>query len=412
MKNLIVGQSGGPTAVINSSLYGVIREGFNRSEEIEHVYGMINGIQGFLDGRFMDMKELDNDTLEALRTTPGAYLGSCRFKLPDDLNDAIYPLLFQKFEEMNIGYFFYIGGNDSMDTVSKLSRYAAAHNIDVRIMGIPKTIDNDLILTDHTPGFGSAAKYVAASVCEIGLDASVYNTKSVTIIEIMGRHAGWLTAASVLARKFELDNPVLIYLPEADFDQESFLASLEECFKTKNNLIVCVSEGIHDKDGTFICEYAASAGVDAFGHKMLTGCGKYLENLVRDRLGVKVRSVELNVNQRCSAFLQSETDALEAAQEQTVTLMISIFSQDEAVIFKITDDGPGIPVEYKDEIFNTGFSTKINFETGEVSRGIGLGLVKDLVEKRLGGSIELASVPGNITFTVSIPKNQIEVIKS
>ena len=203
MKNLIVGQSGGPTAVINSSLYGVIREGFNRSEEIEHVYGMINGIQGFLDGRFMDMKELDNDTLEALRTTPGAYLGSCRFKLPDDLNDAIYPLLFQKFEEMNIGYFFYIGGNDSMDTVSKLSRYAAAHNIDVRIMGIPKTIDNDLILTDHTPGFGSAAKYVAASVCEIGLDASVYNTKSVTIIEIMGRHAGWLTAASVLARKFE-----------------------------------------------------------------------------------------------------------------------------------------------------------------------------------------------------------------
>ena len=174
-----------------------------------------------------------------------------------------------------------------MDTVSKLSRYAAAHNIDVRIMGIPKTIDNDLILTDHTPGFGSAAKYVAASVCEIGLDASVYNTKSVTIIEIMGRHAGWLTAASVLARKFEQDNPVLIYLPEADFDQESFLASLEECFKTKNNLIVCVSEGIHDKDGTFICEYAASAGVDAFGHKMLTGCGKYLENLVRDRLGVK-----------------------------------------------------------------------------------------------------------------------------
>ena len=149
MKNLIVGQSGGPTAVINSSLYGVIREGFNRSEEIEHVYGMINGIQGFLDGRFMDMKELDNDTLEALRTTPGAYLGSCRFKLPDDLNDAIYPLLFQKFEEMNIGYFFYIGGNDSMDTVSKLSRYAAAHDIDVRIMGIPKTIDNDLILTDH-----------------------------------------------------------------------------------------------------------------------------------------------------------------------------------------------------------------------------------------------------------------------
>lgn len=313
MKNLIVGQSGGPTAVINSSLYGVIREGFNRSEEIEHVYGMINGIQGFLDGRFMDMKELDNDTLEALRTTPGAYLGSCRFKLPDDLNDAIYPLLFQKFEEMNIGYFFYIGGNDSMDTVSKLSRYAAAHNIDVRIMGIPKTIDNDLILTDHTPGFGSAAKYVAASVCEIGLDASVYNTKSVTIIET-GPPCRLADRSIRTCLQIRAGQPGADYLPEADFDQESFLASLEEYFKTKNNLIVCVSEGIHDKDGTFICEYAASAGVDAFGHKMLTGCGKYLENLVRDRLGVKVRSVELNVNQRCSAFLQSETDALEAAQ--------------------------------------------------------------------------------------------------
>ena len=253
--------------------------------------------------------------MELLRQTPSTVLGSCRYKLPDvEEGGETYERILNCLEKHRIEAFFYIGGNDSMDTVSKLSRYAAAHNIDVRIMGIPKTIDNDLILTDHTPGFGSAAKYVAVSVCEIGLDASVYNTKSVTIIEIMGRHAGWLTAASVLARKFEQDNPVLIYLPEADFDQESFLASLEECFKTKNNLIVCVSEGIHDKDGTFICEYAASAGVDAFGHKMLTGCGKYLENLVRDRLGVKVRSVELNVNQRCSAFLQSETDALEAAQ--------------------------------------------------------------------------------------------------
>ena len=314
MKNLIVGQSGGPTAVINSSLYGVIREGFNRSEEIEHVYGMINGIQGFLDGRFMDMKELDNDTLEALRTTPGAYLGSCRFKLPDDLNDAIYPLLFQKFEEMNIGYFFYIGGNDSMDTVSKLSRYAAAHNIDVRIMGIPKTIDNDLILTDHTPGFGSAAKYVAASVCEIGLDASVYNTKSVTIIEIMGRHAGWLTAASVLARKFEQDNPVLIYLPEADFELEQFAKDLRAALEKQNSVVVCVSEGISDASGTFICEYGDEAMVDNFGHKMLTGCGKVLENFIRHRFGVKVRSVELNVNQRCSGMLASETDIEEAAE--------------------------------------------------------------------------------------------------
>lgn len=200
-----------------------------------------------------------------------------------------------------------------MDTVSKLSAYAAEHNSDLRILGIPKTIDNDLVLTDHTPGFGSAAKYVAASVCEIGIDASVYESKSVTIVEIMGRHAGWLTAASALARKFEGDNPVLIYLPEVDFDQDDFLRRLEKAFCSKNNLVVCVSEGIHDKNGTFICEYAGEAGTDTFGHKMLTGCGKYLENLVKNRLGVKVRSVELNVCQRSSIFAQSLTDSREAA---------------------------------------------------------------------------------------------------
>ena len=200
-----------------------------------------------------------------------------------------------------------------MDTVSKLSRYAAAHNIDIRILGIPKTIDNDLVMTDHTPGFGSAAKYVAASVCEIGLDASVYDTKSVTIVEIMGRHAGWLTAASVLARKFEGDNPVLIYLPEVAFDQEAFVKRVKAALEKKNNLVVCVSEGIHDASGKFICEYASEVGTDNFGHKMLTGCGKYLENLVKERLGCKVRSVELNVCQRCSTFAQSLTDAKEAS---------------------------------------------------------------------------------------------------
>lgn len=314
MKNLIVGQSGGPTAVINSSLYGVIKEGLQRSEDIGCVYGMINGIEGFLKGRYMDLeKDLDGETLSALRITPGAFLGSCRYKLPDDLEDPVYPRLFEKFEALNIGYFFYIGGNDSMDTVSKLSRYAAAQGKDIRILGIPKTIDNDLVLTDHTPGFGSAAKYVAASVCEIGLDASVYDTKSVTIVEIMGRHAGWLTAASVLARKFEGDNPVLIYLPETAFDQEKFVSRVEEALKTKNNLVVCVSEGIHDHKGAFICEYASEVGTDNFGHKMLTGCGKYLENLVKERLGCKVRSVELNVCQRCSTFTQSLTDAKEAS---------------------------------------------------------------------------------------------------
>ncbi|MDY3715871.1 MAG: 6-phosphofructokinase, partial [Blautia sp.] len=312
-KNLIVGQSGGPTAVINSSLYGVVSEGLRQNRRIGEVYGMVNGIEGFLQGNTLNFREaLPGTMLEGLKTTPGAYLGSCRYKLPEDLEDPVYPRLFEKFEEMNIGYFFYIGGNDSMDTVSKLSRYAEKIGSDIRVIGEPKTIDNDLVLTDHTPGFGSAARYVASTVREIVLDANVYEKKSVTIVEIMGRHAGWLTAASVLARKTAGDNPLLIYLPETAFDQEAFLEKIEACFSKNPNVIVCVSEGIKDKDGTFICEYDNSVGTDSFGHKMLAGCGKYLENLVRNRLGVKARSVELNVSQRCSAAMISETDQKEA----------------------------------------------------------------------------------------------------
>ena len=273
------------------------------------------GLHGGYSALFTDtpkITEIDFLLADDIFNRGGSFLTMSRFKPSDKNFEEDFNL--DLFVKNNVKLLVTVGGDDTASTANRIAKFLAAKKYPIANIHVPKTIDNDLILTDHTPGFGSAAKYVAASVCEIGLDASVYNTKSVTIIEIMGRHAGWLTAASVLARKFEQDNPVLIYLPEADFDQESFLASLEECFKTKNNLIVCVSEGIHDKDGTFICEYAASAGVDAFGHKMLTGCGKYLENLVRDRLGVKVRSVELNVNQRCSAFLQSETDALEAAQ--------------------------------------------------------------------------------------------------
>lgn len=199
-KNAVVGQSGGPTAVINASLYGTVYEALNREDEIGTVYGMINGIEGFLNDQVMDMAPLEESKeLELIRTTPGSYLGSCRYKLPEDLNDPVYPQLFARFEAYNIGYFFYIGGNDSMDTVSKLSRYAEKISSDIRVIGIPKTIDNDLVETDHTPGFGSAAKYVASTVREIAIDASVYdNKKSVTIVEIMGRHAGWLTAASAL----------------------------------------------------------------------------------------------------------------------------------------------------------------------------------------------------------------------
>jgi len=315
-KNVIVGQSGGPTAVINASLYGVVSEALNKADRFDHVYGMVNGIEGFLAGKVMDMAPLrESGELELIKTTPGAFLGSCRYKLPENLDDTVFPEIFKKFKEYNIGYFFYIGGNDSMDTVSKLSKYAASSGSDIRVIGIPKTIDNDLVETDHTPGFGSAAKYVATTVREIAIDASVYdNKKSVTIIEIMGRHAGWLTAAGVLARKFENDNPVLIYLPEVAFNQDKFIAKVKEALDTTPNLVVCISEGINDGKGTFICEYASDVGVDNFGHKMLTGSGKYLENLVKEKLGVKVRSVELSVSQRCSSACLSATDLEESIQ--------------------------------------------------------------------------------------------------
>ena len=313
--NLLVGQSGGPTAVINGSLYGVVSEGL-ANPAIGKVIGMVNGIEGFLAGRTMEMAPLaENGELERIRTTPGSFLGSCRYKLPEDLSDPVYPELFKKFEEFEIGYFFYIGGNDSMDTVSKLSRYAASVGNKIRIIGVPKTIDNDLVETDHTPGFGSAAKYVASTVREIAIDASVYDNKqSVTIVEIMGRHAGWLTAASVLARKFEGDNPVLIYLPEVAFDTDAFIEKVKEKLQTTSNLVVCISEGINDGNGTFVCELASDVGVDNCGHKMLTGSGKYLENLVKEKLGVKVRSVELNVCQRCSSSCLSATDLNEAVE--------------------------------------------------------------------------------------------------
>lgn len=343
MKNIIVGQSGGPTAVINASLYGVIREALLH-EEAGHIYGMIHGIEGFLQDRYMDLgTELTEAELELLKLTPAAYLGSCRYKLPEDLTSVFYKTIFDKMKKLDIGYFFYIGGNDSMDTVSKLSRYAAQVGSEIRFIGIPKTIDNDLIETDHTPGFGSAAKYVAGTVREIVLDSSVYQQKAVTIIELMGRHAGWLTAASVLARKHAGDNPVLIYLPEADFELEQFANDLEEALHRRNHVVVCISEGISDKSGTFICEYGAEAQVDNFGHKMLTGCGKVLESFVRHRFGVKVRSVELNVSQRCSGLAASGTDIDEAVEAGRQGVRAAINGETGKMVSFVRLSGKGEP---------------------------------------------------------------------
>ena len=314
-KNIIAGQSGGPTAVINASLYGVIEEGLSRAGEVGTIYGMINGIEGFLSGHFMDLSaSLSPEDRELLKHTPGAYLGSCHHKLPQNMDSPVYPLLFEKLASMDIGALFYIGGNDSMDTVEKLSRYGELCHSSISFIGVPKTIDNDLPVTDHTPGYGSAAKYVASTVREIVLDASVYQQPSITLVELMGRHAGWVTAASVLARKFPEDNPRLIYLPESPFSVEQLFADVERALAQTPSLVICVSEGIKDSSGRFICEYASEAQTDTFGHKMLTGCAKILEGYLKNRFGVKVRSVELNVNQRCSGLISSLCDIEEAAE--------------------------------------------------------------------------------------------------
>lgn len=314
-KNILAGQSGGPTAVINASLCGIITEAQAHPDTAGDVYGMINGIEGFLSDHVMNLsKDLSPEDLELLRLTPAAYLGSCRYKLPENLDAPVYSLLFEKFHALNIGSFLYIGGNDSMDTVDKLSRAAALRGSDISFIGVPKTIDNDLPVTDHTPGYGSAARYVASALREICLDASVYQQPAVTIVELMGRHAGWVTAASALARKYPGDNPLLIYLPEAPFEMDRFFEDIRQALEKQPTVVICVSEGIKDKTGRLICEYTSEAQVDTFGHKMLTGCAKLLESYVRNHFGIKVRSIELNVNQRCAALMSSLTDVCEADQ--------------------------------------------------------------------------------------------------
>ena len=308
-KNCMGAQSGGPTVAINASLAGVI-DGVSASSMYDTVYGSLNGITGILNDDLLNLTELMDghpEYLSRLAQTPAMYLGSCRYKLPHYLDDdSPYVFIFKQFETYHIEAFFYIGGNDSMDTVLKLSEYGKRIGSSVRIIGIPKTIDNDLCETDHTPGFGSAAKYIASSLLEIAHDTFIYAVKSVTIVEIMGRDAGWLTAAAALARNGYNTAPHLIYLPEVAFDSEDFLLDVKRLLFERNNVIVAVSEGIRDASGNYIS--ASEQSVDTFGHSQLSGAGKTLEFLVKEKLGVKVRSVEINVLQRCAAHLASQTD--------------------------------------------------------------------------------------------------------
>ena len=315
--NAVVGQSGGPTSAINATLAGVIRGAVKARGEgkLGTLYGMRHGIEGFLSEDILDLlKVFENEAdIDTLALTPAAALGSCRKKLKPATEDgATYRRLFEIFAKYDIHYFFYIGGNDSMDTVAKLSAYAGTVNYPLTVIGVPKTIDNDLTLTDHTPGFGSAAKYIAATMREILSDTAVYTVRAVTIVEIMGRDAGWLTAAAALPGLAGGRAPDLLYFPEHPFDREEFLASVNAAFEKHPNVVVAVSEGARYADGTYVGATAQSGATDAFGHQYLSGAGKVLEHMIRESIGCKVRSVELNLPQRCAAHLASRTDIEES----------------------------------------------------------------------------------------------------
>lgn len=311
--NAVVGQSGGPTAAINATLAGVIDAALDAiaAGKIGKLYGMKNGVEGLLAGRLVDLgtRFADRAELETLKNTPSSALGSCRKKLPDpDKDEATYAAILSIFRQYDIRYFFYIGGNDSMDAVAKLSAYFEKNEYAIRIVGVPKTIDNDLIVTDHTPGFGSAAKYIATTVHEILRDCAVYTVKAVTIVEIMGRDAGWLTAAAALPGALGPAGADLVYLPERPFSLDGFFADLENCFARHPNVVVAVSEGLRFANGHYVGEGAQSGVADTFGHQYLAGTGKALEAAVKERFGCKVRAVELNLPQRCASHLASRTD--------------------------------------------------------------------------------------------------------
>lgn len=328
-KNLLVAQSGGPTAAINATLAGVITAA-EKCEDIDNVMGACYGIQGVLEEKIINLtKKIDTpEKAGMLSRTPAAALGSCRFKLDDtDRNEKQYRQIIDIFKKYNIGYFVYIGGNDSMDTVYKLSEYCKKHDIDdIKVIGAPKTIDNDLCGIDHCPGFGSAAKYIATVFAELERESQVYETRNVIIVEMMGRNAGWLTAAAALAEGKNGSVPYLIYIEENVFDMDKFIDDVREMLIDNTAVMVAVSEGVHDSEGRFICEQGnADKELDVFGHNKLAGTGKILEEAVKEKIGCKVRSIELNLLQRCASHIMSKTDIEESKKlgENAVSLAVN-----------------------------------------------------------------------------------------
>ena len=337
----IFGQSGGPTSVINASAYGVIKTALE-ADCITKVYGAAHGIKGVLNDVLYDMGEEEDYELKLLLNTPSSELGSCRYKIADpDVDDTDYKRILEIFKKYNVRYFFYNGGNDSMDTCNKISRYMEKVGYECRVMGVPKTIDNDLFGTDLCPGFGSAAKFIATSCMEIGKDTDVYDTEMVTVVEIMGRHAGWLTASAALATEFgDGCGPDLIYLPERDFDLYRFTDDVEKLLKQKHNVLVAVSEGLHYADGTFVSE-AKTSGTDGFGHAQLGGLATRLADYIKARLNVKkVRGIELSLLQRSAAHIASAVDIDEAFNAGKVAVEAAIAGESgKMVAFEREEDG-------------------------------------------------------------------------
>ena len=339
----IFGQSGGPTAVINASAYGVIRTALD-SDVITNVYGAAYGIQGVLNDELYDMGEEEDYELKLLLNTPSSELGSCRYKMADpEVDDKDYKRILEIFKKYDVRYFFYNGGNDSMDTCNKISRYMEKVGYECRVMGVPKTIDNDLFGTDHCPGFGSAAKFIATSCMEIGKDTDAYNTDMVTVVEIMGRHAGWLTASAALATEYGNGcGPDLIYLPERDFDLDRFADDVAKIRKQKRNVLVAVSEGLHYADGSFVSE-AKVSGTDGFGHAQLGGLAVKLANYLKECLNLKkVRGIELSLLQRSAAHIASAVDVEEAFNAGKFAVESAIAGATGQMVAFERDDSEGL----------------------------------------------------------------------
>ncbi len=346
MKNLLVAQSGGPTAVINASLLGVIKEAF-KQEKINHVYGSLHGIDGLFNDQFIELKKEDLMQLEKLMYTPSAALGSVRHCLPQDLSDSLYQKIAEKMKQYQIHYFLYIGGNDSMDTVMKLNQYFQSISFPCRVLGVPKTIDNDLVITDHAPGYGSAIKYIANTIQELHFDITCYEKGRVNIVEIMGRDSGWLTAGSKLACLHQA-GPDLIYLPEVPFEEETFLKQIQTIYEQKKQVLVCVSEGIKDKKGNYIMEKSAYfEDNDVFGHVQLGGVAKVLTHIVKKHLHLPVRAIELNLPQRCASHFLSKTDVKEAYQigKKAVQLILKGHTGEMMIIKRISQSPYKIKVQ-------------------------------------------------------------------